>query len=113
MYVDAKRYCAGQLGRGGFELGPNVDGLVPLPERIKEVSYYHRVRPCGRASKSNRCTKDTPFRGPGLRSGRSPTLGRLHSAARTAGFGREGLLLTPGAAMGPVDRLLHAVAPAS
>jgi len=38
-----QRYCAGHLAVRS-RLGPNVDGVAA---GFKEVSYYHRVTPCG------------------------------------------------------------------
>jgi len=53
---------------GALSTGPNVDGVAG---RIKEVSYYHRVTPCGPSNRARR----TPRSWRGLPPRRSPTLG--------------------------------------
>jgi len=70
---------------------------------FKEVSYYHRVTPCGLEITVH---EGHPVRGGCLRDG-SPTLGVGASATRTAGFG-ERPVLTQVRSMGPVDPVSHA-----
>jgi len=62
-------------------LGPNVDGSLA---GFKEVSYYHRVTPCGLSNRARRTPRS--WRGC-LRDGRQ-RWGRCIQATRTAGFRR-------------------------
>jgi len=74
----------------------------------KEVSYYHRVTPCGLSNRARR----TPRSWRGLPPRRSPTLGVGAFRRRgTAGFRRAACAHT-GAVHGPVDPVLPRVAPA-
>jgi len=70
-----QRYCAGISVRS--RLGPNVDGVAG---RIQEVSYYHRVTPCGLSN----VHEDTPFVAGFLRDGRN--VGSVHSGDEDRGF---------------------------
>jgi len=86
-------------------LGPNVDASLA---GFKEVSYYHRVTPCGLSNRARR----TPRSWRGLPPRRSPTLGVGAFRRRgTAGF-RRAPVLTQVRSMGPVDPVLPRVAPA-
>jgi len=90
---------------GALSTRPNVDGVAG---RIQEVSYYHRVTPCGLRP----CTKDTPFRGGGcLRDGRQ-RWGRCIQATKGPLVSGERPVLTQVRSMGPVDPVLPRVAPA-
>jgi len=67
---------------GALSTGPNVDGVAA---GFKEVSYYHRVTPCGLSNRARR----TPRSWRGLPPRRSPTLGVGAFRRRgTAGFRR-------------------------
>jgi len=64
-------------------LGPNVDGVAG---GFKEVSYYHRVTPCGLSNRA----RGHPFVA-GLPPRRSPTLGSVHFRRRGPWFPESGL----------------------
>jgi len=82
-------------------LGPNVDASLA---GFKEVSYYHRVTPCG---PENRAPK-TPRSWRGLPPRRSPTLGVGASGDEGPLVSGERPVLTQCAVHGAVDPVLHA-----
>jgi len=95
-----QRYCAAISG--ALSTRPNVTRVAG---GFKEVSYYHRVTPCGLVT----VHEGHPVRGGVARDGRQ-RWGSVHSGDEgTAGF-RRAPVLTQVRSMGPVDPVLPRVA---
>jgi len=104
LFVDRSYVpCAGHATAPALavrsRLGPNVDGVAG---RIQEVSYYHRVTPCGLSN----VHEGHPVRG-GVASATVANVGSVHSGDEDRWFPESGLC-SHRSVHGACDPVLHA-----